>query len=104
VRPVTPAKAGHVAAMDVRAIGLAVLALGGGRRRVEDKIDPRVGLTDMAGIGEEVGPGRPLCLIHAASETDAEAAAAALRAAVAIGDKPAKPPPAVRQRIGRAAT
>jgi thymidine phosphorylase len=53
---VTPAKAGHVAAMDVRAIGLAVLALGGGRRRVEDKIDPRVGLTDMAGIGEEVGP------------------------------------------------
>jgi thymidine phosphorylase len=104
VRPVTPAKAGHVAAMDVRAIGLAVLALGGGRRRVEDKIDPRVGLTDMAGIGEEVGPGRPLCLVHAASETDAEAAAAALRAAVTIGDKPATPPPAVRQRIGRAAS
>jgi thymidine phosphorylase len=104
VRPVTPARAGHVAAMDVRAIGLAVLALGGGRRRVEDKIDPRVGLTDMAGIGEEVGPGRPLCLVHAASETDAEAAAAALRAAVTIGDKPATPPPAVRQRIGRAAS
>jgi thymidine phosphorylase len=104
VRPVTPAKSGHVAAMDVRAIGLAVLALGGGRRRVEDKIDPRVGLTDIAAIGEEVGPGRPLCLVHAASDTDADAAAVALRAAVTIGDKPAKLPPAVRQRIGRAAS
>ena len=104
VRPVAPAKSGHVAAMDVRAIGLAVLALGGGRRRVEDKIDPRVGLTDVAGIGEEVGPARPLCLVHAASDTDADAAAAALRTAVTIGDKPATLPPAVRQRIGRAAS
>jgi thymidine phosphorylase len=89
--------------MDVRAVGLAVLALGGGRRRVEDQIDPRVGLVDMAAIGEEAGPGRPLCLVHAASEADAEAAAATLRAAVTIGDKPATIPPAVRQRIGRTA-
>jgi thymidine phosphorylase len=102
VRPVTPAEAGHVAAMDVRAVGLAVLALGGGRRRVEDKIDPRVGLTDMTAIGEEVGAARPLCLVHAASESGADAAAAALRAAVTIGAKPATIPPAVRQRIGRA--
>jgi len=87
----------------VRAIGLAILALGGGRRRVEDKIDPRVGLTDIAAIGEEVGPARPLCLIHAASESDAEVAAAALRAAIAIGEKPAAVPPPVRQRMGRAA-
>ena len=50
------------------------------------------------------GPGRPLCLVHAASDVDADAAAAALRAAVTIGDKPATLPPAVRQRIGRAAS
>jgi thymidine phosphorylase len=103
IRPVAPARAGHVTAMDVRAIGLAIVALGGGRRRVEDKIDPRVGLTGIAALGEEVGAARPLCLLHAASESDAEAAAAAIRAAVTIGDKPAAPPPAVRQRIGRSA-
>ena len=102
VRPVPPVRAGHVVSMDVRAIGLAILAIGGGRRRVEDKIDPRVGLTDIAAIGEEVGPDRPLCLIHGASESDADAAAAALRAAIAIGEKPAAVPPPVRQRMGQA--
>jgi hypothetical protein len=43
-------------------------------------------------------------LVHAASNTDADAAAAALRAAVTIGAKPATIPPAVRQRIGRVAS
>ena len=100
IKPVAPARAGHVTAMDVRVIGLAIVALGGGRRRVEDKIDPRVGLTEMAAIGEDVGPSRPLCLVHAASESDAEAAAAALRSAISIGDKPAATPPIVRQRVG----
>jgi thymidine phosphorylase len=103
VRPLAPARAGHVVSMDVRAIGLAILALGGGRRRVEDKIDPRVGLTNIAAIGEEVGLARPLCLIHAANESDADAAAAALQAAIAIGEKPAAVPSPVRQRMGRAA-
>ena len=65
---------------------------------------PGSDFTDIAAIGEEVGPGRPLCLIHAASDVDADAAASALRAAITIGDKPATLPPAVRQRIGRAAS
>jgi thymidine phosphorylase len=102
IKPVAPARAGHVTAMDVRAIGLAILALGGGRRRAEDKIDSRVGLTEMAAIGEEVGTARPLCLVHAARESDAEAAAAALRSAISIGDKPGITPPIVRQRVGSA--
>jgi len=103
IKPAPPPRAGHVTGMDVRAVGLAIVALGGGRRRVEDRIDPRVGLAEMAAIGEEVGPGRPLCLVHAASEADADAAIAALQAAVTIGDKPAATPPIVRQRVGRAA-
>jgi thymidine phosphorylase len=100
VKPAAAARAGYVEAMDVRAIGLAVLALGGGRRRVEDRIDPAVGLTKMLGIGEETGPARPLALIHARSEADAEAAAATLRAAVRIGDRPPAIQPPVRRRIG----
>jgi thymidine phosphorylase len=82
-----PAGAGTVATVDVRAIGLAVVGLGGGRVRETDEVDHGVGLTDVAAIGEEVAPGeRPLAVVHARSETDAERAAEALRAAYALGE------------------
>jgi thymidine phosphorylase len=82
-----PAGAGMVATVDVRAIGLAVVGLGGGRVRETDEVDHGVGLTDVAAIGEEVAPGgRPLAVVHARSEADAERAAEALRAAYALGE------------------
>jgi thymidine phosphorylase len=88
-----PAEAGTVAAVDVRAVGLAVVALGGGRLRETDEVDHSVGLTEVAALGEAVGPdARPLALVHARSEEDAERAAAALREAYALGDPPASEP------------
>ncbi|MGH2742071.1 MAG: thymidine phosphorylase, partial [Thermoleophilaceae bacterium] len=64
---VEPAEAGTVERVDVRAVGLAVVALGGGRVRETDPVDHAVGLTDVAAPGEHVGPGeRPLALVHAA--------------------------------------
>jgi thymidine phosphorylase len=88
-----PAEAGTVAAIDVRAVGLAVVALGGGRLRETDEVDHSVGLTEVAALGEAVGPGdRPLALVHARSQEDAERAAAALREAYALGDPPASEP------------
>jgi thymidine phosphorylase len=88
-----PAEAGTVAAVDVRAIGLAVVALGGGRLRETDEIDHSVGLTEVAALGERVGPGeRPLALVHARSEEEAERAATALREAYALGDAPPSEP------------
>ncbi len=81
-----PARAGFVVGMDVRAIGLSVVELGGGRARASDTIDPSVGLTDLAPIGAEVGPDSPLAQIHARSANDAEAAARRLRSAYRIGD------------------
>jgi thymidine phosphorylase len=82
-----PAGAGTVATVDVRAIGLAVVGLGGGRVRETDEVDHGVGLTDVAAIGEEVAPGaRPLAVVHARSEADAERAAEALREAYALGE------------------
>jgi thymidine phosphorylase len=85
VRDVFPDTAGAVARIDTRAVGLAVVALGGGRRREGDVIDPRVGLSGLAAPGDAVGPDRALGRVHAADETAAEAAAAALRAAYGIG-------------------
>jgi thymidine phosphorylase len=73
----------------VRALGIAVVELGGGRVRESDAVDHAVGLTEVAGLGERVGPGeRPLALVHARKEGALESAAAALRTAFTIGDGP----------------
>ena len=92
---VTPARAGRVRAIDVRAVGVAVLELGGGRRREDDGIDPSVGLDEVAGLGEEVGPDRPLAIVHARTPAAAGAAASRLRAAFDVGDEAPDPPPLV---------
>src|SRR5919202_7072133 len=73
-RPAFPERAGTVAAIDTRAVGLAVVALGGGRTRPQDPVDHAVGLTELAGIGARVDGGRPLALVHAPPETAAAAA------------------------------
>jgi thymidine phosphorylase len=88
-----PAEPGSVGSIDVRAVGLAVVALGGGRVRESDPVDHAVGLTDVAAPGERVGPAeRPLALVHAKTEADAERAAAALREAYTLGDPQADAP------------
>jgi len=90
-----PSEPGTVTRVDVRAVGLAVVALGGGRTREDDLVDHSVGLTDVAAPGEEVAPGgRPLALVHAQGEDAARRAADALRAAYELGDSaPDVPPP-----------
>src|SRR5271167_2786928 len=61
----TPEGHGFVEEIDVRAVGLAVVELGGGRARAADAIDPAVGLTQLAGLGDEVSVNSPLALAHA---------------------------------------
>lgn len=85
-RPAFPARAGFVASVDTRRVGLAVLALGGGRTRPDQGVDHAVGLTDIKGIGQPVGPDAPLALIHARDAAGARAAEAALADAFAIAD------------------
>ena len=79
------AEPGVVVGIDVRAVGLAVVGLGGGRARETDAIDHAVGLTEVAAPGERVGPGeRPLAVVHARDEASAVRAAEALRAAYEV--------------------
>jgi thymidine phosphorylase len=85
VRPVPAVHEGPIGHIDTRAIGVAVVALGGGRQRADDRIDPAVGFTDLVGIGDVVGRDRPLGVVHAASEAHADAAIAAVQAAYQIG-------------------
>jgi thymidine phosphorylase len=93
---VAPARAGVVERADVRAVGLAVVALGGGRVRESDPVDHSVGLTDVAAPGDRVGPAeRPLAVVHAADEEAAERCADAIRDAYLIGEAATDLPPPV---------
>ncbi|HEX9792066.1 MAG TPA: thymidine phosphorylase [Kiloniellales bacterium] len=101
--PCPAAAGGTVQAMDTRAIGIAVIGLGGGRRAAGDRIDHRVGLSGVCHIGDAVERGQPLAMIHAADAATADAAAAALRAAIRVGDAPPPAPgPMILERIAGA--
>jgi thymidine phosphorylase len=90
---------GFVQTIDGEALGLVVVRLGGGRQREGDKINPSVGLSDLAGIGENVGPGDPLCMVHAATEAQAEAAIRDIQAAYVMGEAAPEDPLLVLKRI-----
>jgi thymidine phosphorylase len=71
----------YVAETQVRAaIGEAVLLLGAGRARTDDTINPAVGIDELVKTGRSLTVGATLCRIHAASEADADRAAASLLA------------------------
>ena len=97
--PVMAAADGIVAHIDTRALGIAVIELGGGRRLASDRIDPAVGLTGLAGRSAPVGTDRPLAYIHARDEAQFERAARALRKAYRLGAAPAPASP-VLDRVG----
>ncbi len=85
-RPVHLSRAGFVSAIDARALGVAVLSLGGGRQRPTDPIDHAVGLVEVKALGEPVAPDQPFAVVHARSEAEAEAAVQALQIAVTVGE------------------
>ncbi|MEL7028339.1 MAG: thymidine phosphorylase, partial [Pseudomonadota bacterium] len=102
VRPIDPSAPGFLAAVDVRAAGNAIISLGGGRRRVDDALDLSVGFAEIAPLGAEVGSGRPLAVVHAASEADADRAAQELAAACSVSDAPSTPTPIIYETLTEA--
>lgn len=99
VGDVTAPKSGYVAAIDGRAVGMAVVELGGGRQVETDQIDPSVGFSSFIRIGQVVRPGDPLATVHAADENAAERAAIALQKAVVISETPTEPPSLIYDRV-----
>lgn len=93
IAPVFPTCEGVVAAIDTRALGLAVVALGGGRQRTDADIDPRVGLERVAAIGARVGRDAPLAWVHAGDPGALTQAAQRLRAAFRLADCAEAPAP-----------
>ncbi len=101
---VAAAQTGVVQAVDPAAIGLAAMALGGGRQKKGAPIDYRVGIVVQAKVGAAVAAGAPLATIHAASQADADAAAGRVAAAFGVGPEPVAPLPIVYERVTAATT
>jgi pyrimidine-nucleoside phosphorylase/thymidine phosphorylase len=92
---------GVVHEIDTEAIGLAAVALGAGRARLEDRIDPAVGIVVHRRIGDTVERGEPLCTVHEGDRSEArDRMAARLQAAFRFGPGDVAPPPLVLWRIG----
>ncbi|HXY29245.1 MAG TPA: thymidine phosphorylase [Gemmatimonadaceae bacterium] len=90
---------GFVATVEPRAIGRGVVALGGGRSRIEDRVDPSVGFVVSAKPGDWVEAGEPLATVFARDADGIEAGRTALRAAVQIADEADHPLPLVSHRV-----
>jgi thymidine phosphorylase len=102
-RPVPAQRDGVLMAMDTRAVGLAVVALGGGRIRASDRVDPRVGFDAVLPLGSRVRAGDALAVVHAATAGAADAAIVALQAAVQVGDGQLSAEPVVLEQWPTAA-
>ncbi len=87
-RPVSAARDGWISAVATRDIGLLVIELGGGRRQAADRIDHRVGFSEVIGLGAHVRAGDPLAVVHAADEGAARNAAAQLTRCITVSPTP----------------
>ena len=88
---------GYLQTVDTRAIGNAIIQLGGGRQKVGEKLDLSVGLTSLASIGTRLDNDTPLAVIHAATEEAAARAEQHLLDACTFGNDKPETGPVVRE-------
>ena len=86
--PVLSEGSGIVAEMDTASIGIAASALGAGRKRKQDAIDPAVGVSVEKKLGDRVEKGEPLAIIHANDPSAVPEAESLIRNSYILGDMP----------------
>ena len=89
VREVFVERSGIISAIDTRGVGMAVVALGGGRTTPTDTIDHSVGVDRLLGLGDSADAYMPIARVHARDEASADEAAARLKSAYHLGDSAA---------------
>src|SRR5256885_2918990 len=97
-----PPRRGFVARVEPRTVGRGTIALGGGRMKLDDRVDPSVGFVIPARPGDWVEQGEPLATIFARDRTGVETGRQALRQAVVISDEADPPLPLVSHRVSNA--
>ena len=96
-------RTGVVLRVEPRTIGRAVVAMGGGRLKVEDTVDPTVGFVITVKPGDKVLSAEPIASVFAKDPPGIALGFEALRQAIVIGDKLAeKPLPLVSHRVTKA--
>jgi pyrimidine-nucleoside phosphorylase len=99
--PVESPRSGFVAQVNAAEVGHAIAEAGGGRVRIEDKIDPRVGFVSEVKIGEEVRQGDAIGIVYCDEPDRGRAAAARIQASYQIGDGVTEPPELIKEVIDR---
>ncbi len=99
IREITAPVDGYISAIDGEALGLCVVALGGGRQTETDVVDPAVGLSDVVRLGQYVRKGEPMLRIHASREDKARAIEANVLSAIQLADVPSSDAPLILERI-----
>jgi len=97
--PILAKRSGYVAAIDAEAIGRASMLLGAGRSRVEDSIDPAVGIMVAAKLGDHIRQGAPLAVLAYNDAKKLEEASRLVEAAYTLQDALARPPELLKSRI-----
>ena len=103
-RPIAPKsevladRAGYVAAIDAEQLGMAIIELGGGRKKLGDKLDFSTGLEMRVRLGEKIDRGQPLANVFAPADK-APVAQKMIADAITIADQPVQPPPLIVERI-----
>jgi pyrimidine-nucleoside phosphorylase len=99
--PVESPRSGFVTQVDTAEVGYAIAEAGGGRVRIEDKIDPRVGFVGDVKIGDEVRAGDSLGVVFCDDTNRGQAAAARIQASYKIGDEAPQRPELIKEVIDK---
>ena len=92
-------RSGFINKVDTTEIGHAIAAIGGGRVRIEDTVDPTVGFTSELKLGDQVRAGEAIGVVYSADATAATEAARRIQAAYQVGDEPAQLPQLVKEIV-----
>jgi thymidine phosphorylase len=99
-RDIAVPASGSLTAVDAEALGRAAMALGAGRIKKGDAVDPAVGIEFLPKVGDALEKGASVGTVHARDDAAARAAADQALAAVTISDQPGTPPPLVFRWFG----
>jgi pyrimidine-nucleoside phosphorylase len=92
-------RSGFISAIATEEIGHAIASIGGGRVRIEDKIDPTVGFLARAKIGDQIRKGHQLGVVYCSDKSKAQEVVDRIRAAYQIGDSRVEPPSLIKKVI-----
>jgi pyrimidine-nucleoside phosphorylase len=96
---VTVASSGYLAGLDAEVVGKAAMSLGAGRLRVEDRVDPGVGASVLARVGDRVAAGQPVVVLWHRGDGREQTAAAEVGRAIRLSDTPPEVPGLVLERL-----